>query len=138
MRLAGGGAVSVEYSERKRREAGEGREREREAARQRRSWLCIGWWPCITHDGAALNAGFGVGGTSFTIRGSRASVPDSSEEGQSWRGGRLQRRRATQKKRFRKRSPRTHTYTRTHTQKQEEISGHAVQAVAVERLVSYS
>lgn len=30
MRLAGGGAVSVEYSERKRREAGEGRERERE------------------------------------------------------------------------------------------------------------
>lgn len=29
-------------------------------------------------------------------------------------------------------------HTRTHAEKQEEISGHAVQAVAVERLVSYS
>lgn len=35
MRLAGGGAVSVEYSERKRREARQGRERERESARKR-------------------------------------------------------------------------------------------------------
>lgn len=32
----------------------------------------------------------------------------------------------------------TRTHTHAHTQKQEEISGHAVQAVAVDRLVSYS
>lgn len=121
MRLAGGGAVSVEYRVREREKGGREREKEKQSGREgagglvalhNTRWSSLECWTwCL--------------GTSFTIGG--AQPPNQSPE----RRAKLERgetsvEESSTKKRFRKRSPRkhisrTHTHSHMQTQRQEEI-----------------
>lgn len=101
------------------------REGERERSSQAERELAV-WWPCITHVGAALNAGLGVCFSSGVLpspsarcRGSVASKPGRERE-DSRAGAATAQAPAEEsgtKERFRKRRPRKHvsdTHTQTH------------------------